>query len=302
MSALALRLPERGEVWLFDCGEATQHQIMRTEIKASQIRRVFITHLHGDHLFGLPGLLATRAQAGEAAPIDLYGPDGLDEYVRAVLRSSYTRLPYQVSVQTVRRGRIHEEERFEVDCAPLEHRVPALGYRVSELDRPGAFNAEQAAALGIPAGPLYGRLKRGEPITLPDGRQVDGRSLVSPPERGRSVAYCSDTAYSRQSVELARRADLLVHEATFAERDAELAKASGHSTAAAAARVALEADVARLVLTHFSPRYATDHQIGYEALLAEARAVFPRTELAEDFLSLEIPRHRPRPPAAAPPC
>jgi ribonuclease Z len=302
MSALALRLPERAEVWLFDCGEATQHQIMRSELKASQIRRIFITHLHGDHLFGLPGLLATRGQGGEVDRIDLYGPAGLDDYLQAVLRYSHTRLPYEVGVHTVCDGQVHDDGRFAVRCAPLEHRVPAFGYRVSEHDRAGAFDAAQAAALGIPAGPLYGRLKHGERITLPDGRQLEGRALVGPPERGRSLAYCSDTTYSRRSVELASAVDLLVHEATFAERDAELAQLSGHSTASGAARVAREAGVGRLVLTHFSARYATDDQIGFDALLAEARAIFPATELAADFLTVEIPRHQPTLQAAARPC
>jgi ribonuclease Z len=300
MSALALRLPERAEVWLFDCGEATQHQIMRSDLKVAHLRRIFLSHLHGDHLFGLPGLLASRAQSGDTEPIDVYGPEGIDEYVRAVLRYSYTRLPYEVVVHTVREGQVHEDDRVGVRCAPLEHRVPAFGYRVSERDRAGAFDAAQAAALGIPAGPLYGQLKRGERISLPDGRSIDGHKLVGPPEQGRSVAYCCDTTYSEQSVDLANGVDLLVHEATFAEHDADLAAVSGHSTAAVAARVAREAAVGRLVLTHFSARYDTGDEIGLGQLLAEARAVFPATELAADFLTLEVPRHGPKLPSAAP--
>jgi ribonuclease Z len=290
VASLALRLPERAEVWLFDCGEATQHQVQRSDVRISQIRRIFITHLHGDHLYGLLGLLASRGLAGDAERIDLYGPPGLDEYLRAGLRYSHARLNFPVEVRTVEAGVIVEHGDFAVQAAPLAHRVPTFGYRIRERDRPGALDAERAVALGVPFGPLFGRLKRGERVRLADGRVVDGAALLGSPEPGRGVAYCTDTAYCREAVELAADADLLVHEATFAQRDAELARATGHATAAEAARVAREAGARRLILTHVSARYAPGAEIGPEALLAEARAVFPATELAEDFLTVEVPR------------
>ncbi|MGH9902582.1 MAG: MBL fold metallo-hydrolase, partial [Pyrinomonadaceae bacterium] len=174
----------------------------------------------------------------------------------------------------------------------LKHRVPAFGYCVVERDRPGAFDAERAAALGIPSGPLYGRLKRGERVTLTDGREFDGAELCGPTERGRRVAYCTDTMRSDASVELARDADVLIHEATFAEEDAPLAEQSMHSTARDAARVAAAARARLLVLTHFSARYVPGNQIGPDDLLRQARAVFPDTVLAHDFLSVEVPRRR----------
>src|SRR2546423_4050151 len=246
VSAVALKLPQRGECWLFDCGEATQHQIQHTDLRISQLRRIFITHLHGDHLYGLMGLLATCGMAGHAQPIDIYGPAGLDEYVRVSAQLSRLRLAEHVQVRIVEPGVIYEDEEFAVSCQPLRHRVPAFGYRVTEKDRPGRFNVERAAELNIPPGPLYGRLKRGETITLADGRTIDGAELCAPPERGRAFAYCTDTTFCENSIELARAADALVHEATFVAEDEDLARQSMHSTAVMAAEVARQARVRQL--------------------------------------------------------
>lgn len=293
VSCVALRLEQRGEVWLFDCGEGTQHQLLRCpEIRISQITRVFITHMHGDHIFGLMGLLATCGMAGHARRIDIYGPRGLQEYVREVTRRSQTRFSYPAEVRTVEPGVVYEDEGYTVACGALSHRLPAFGYRVTEKDRPGRFDVERARSLGIPEGPLYGRLKRGETVALPDGRAVDGRDLTGPTEAGRVVAYCTDTVYCRGSVELSRGADLLIHEATFSRADADLARQSTHSTAETAARVALEAGARRLAITHISPRYAEGNEVTPQDLLAEARAVFPDTLLARDFLTVEVPRRR----------
>lgn len=291
VSSVALRLEQRGEVWLFDCGEATQHQLLRSDLRISQITRIFITHMHGDHVFGLPGLLATCGMAGHARRIDVYGPKGLAEYVSETTARSQTRFSYPVEAHAVEAGGVvYEDDEYKVECAPLRHRVRTFGYRVTERDRAGRFDVERARALGIPAGPLFGRLKRGESVTLADGRVVEGAELTGPTEQGRSVAYCTDTVYCRASVELARDADLLIHEATFASADEELARQSMHSTAADAARVASEASARRLVITHISPRYVEVNAVTAQDLLAEARAVFPQTELARDFLTVEVPR------------
>jgi ribonuclease Z len=290
VSGAALRLEQRAEVWLFDCGEATQHQIQRTDLRLSQISRIFISHLHGDHVFGLMGLIASSGLAGQAQPIHLYGPSGLKDYVQASARYTRTLVTEKLSFTVAEAGTIFEDEEYAVACLPLHHRVPAFGYRVTEKDRQGRFDVERAAALGIPAGPLYGRLKRGETITLPDGRTVAGAELTGPPRRGRTVVYCTDTTYCENSVTLARSADLLIHEATFADEDAPLARQSAHSTASDAARVAAEAGARRLVLTHVSPRYAPGNPVELRALLEQARAVFPRTVIAEDFMSFEVER------------
>ena len=290
VSCVALRLPQRGEVWLFDCGEGTQHQLLRSDLNISQVTRVFITHMHGDHVYGLMGLLATCGMAGHARGVNVYGPRGITEYVREVSRRTQLHTSYPLEVEEVREGRIFEDEEYTVACAPLKHRLPAFGYRVDEKDRTGHFDVERARAEGIPPGPLYGDLKRGGRVTLPDGRTFDGADFCGPELKGRSVVYCTDTIYCRSAVELSRGADLLIHEATFAEADEGLAVRSTHSTASMAGRVAQEAGAQRLFITHFSPRYFPGNQTGPEDLLREAQAAFPATELAHDFLSVDVER------------
>lgn len=290
VSSIALRLPQRAEIWLFDCGEGTQHQILRSDLKISQITRIFVTHMHGDHTYGLMGLLASCGLAGSPSRIDVYGPPKLEDYLKACGRYSQTHFSYPVKVHTVQPGVVFEDDEFTVSCAPLTHRVPAFGYRVAEKDKPGRFDVERAVALGIPPGPLYGKLKRGEVITLSDGRIINGADLCGDTQVGRKFVYCTDTIFCENAVELARDADVLVHEATFAHQDAELAYQRLHSTSTMAAQVALAAQVHQLIMTHFSPRYAPGNAIQLEDLLAEAKAIFPNTIMAYDFLSYEIPR------------
>ncbi len=290
VSGIALRLPQRAEVWLFDCGEGTQHQLLRSDLRVSQIRRIFVTHMHGDHTFGLMGLLASCGLAGNPERIDIYGPPDLDEYLKACRRYSQTHFSYPVKVHTVKPGLVFEDEEFSVSCAPLKHRVPAFGYRITEKDRPGHFDVEKAKALEIPSGPLYGKLKRGERVVLPDGRAIDGAELCGQTEVGRKVVYCTDTVYCENAVELAHDADVLIHEATFAHQDAELAYQRLHSTSTMAAQVALGAHVKQLIMTHFSPRYAPGNSIELRDLLEEARSIFPNTQLASDFWTYEVPR------------
>jgi ribonuclease Z len=290
VSAMALRLPQRAEVWLFDCGEATQHQIQRTDLRLSQITRIFISHLHGDHVFGLMGLLASSGLAGASQPIRLYGPAGLREFVQTTARLTRTLITDAITFQTAEAGTLFEDEEFTLTCQPLRHRVPAFGYRVTEKERAGHFDVSRAAALGIPAGPVYGRLKRGETVTLADGRIVRGAELCGSPIKGRTVVYCTDTTYCANAVALAAAADVLIHEATFAEEDAHLARQSAHSTASEAARVAAEARVRQLILTHVSPRYAPGNAIELPRLLVQARAIFPQTIIAEDFMTFEVAR------------
>lgn len=290
VSSIGLRLPQRKEIWLFDCGEGTQHQLLRSDLRSSQIRRIFITHMHGDHIFGLMGLLASCGLAGTVSAVDIYGPPTLDRYITDCLRWSQMRLPYQLKLHTVEPGQVFADSDFRVDCQPLHHRVPAFGYRVTEGDRPGRFDAEKAQSLGIPFGPLYGQLKQGKTITLKDGRRFQGPDFCDPPQPGRSFVYCTDTIYCDSAVELSQGATVLIHESTFAHQDAELAFQRLHSTSTMAAQVALAAQVKRLFLTHFSPRYAPGNALQLENLLEEARAIFPETKLAADFLSYEIPR------------
>ncbi len=290
VSSIALQLPESGRLWLFDCGEGTQHQFLRSPLRLSQVERIFFTHLHGDHLYGLPGLLASRGMQEITTPVTLYGPAGLEQFVRTALRVSHGGLPYPLRCEIIHPGAVYGEPELRVECAPMSHRVPAFGYRITEADLPGHFDVERARALGIPEGPLYGRLKRGETLTLPDGRTVNGAELVGPERKGRSVVITGDTVASQDAVELGRGASVLVHEATYMEADAGLAARSMHATAAGAAHVAREAGAETLILSHFSPRYEGEGPLTLADLLAEAQAIFPNTLLARDLWTFELPR------------
>ena len=286
VTSLGLQWVQRGELWLFDCGEATQHQVLRSSLRLSQLQHIWVTHLHGDHVFGLPGLLASRSLAKDIlSPVTVYGPPGLEEWLRVTLRLTQTGIRYPLSVQTVAEGLIYEDEARQVFCRRLAHRVESFGYAVLEKPRSGAFDSEKARSLGISPGPLYGRLKAGETLTLPDGRIVAGESLVGPPHPGRKLAICGDTGVTCAVAELALGADVLVHEATFLQEQADRAKESGHSTAAGAAAAARDAGVGTLILTHISPRCESDAQSRLPQLLAEAQAIFPNTLLAQDFWS-----------------
>ena len=294
VSAVALRLPQRSEMWLFDCREGTQHQFLRSDLRLSQLRRVFITHMHGDHVFGLPGLLASLGLSGSCnAGVDLYGPDPLDAYLTGALNNSSTRIGYPLQVHRVRQAAeqgsvLFEDDDLTVRCTPLIHRVPAYAYRVEQKPLAGRFDIARAKELQIPPGPVYAQLKHGETVTLEDGRVIDGTSLCGPERPGVSVVYCTDTVFSEAAVELARGADLLIHESTFAHAEAEMAFQKQHSTSTMAAQAAAEAGVGQLVLTHLSPRYVAGNPVTPDDLLREAQAIFPNTTLARDFLCLDV--------------
>jgi len=249
--------------------------------------------MHGDHVFGLPGLLASLGLAGTCHGIDLYGPDPLRDYLEGVLRTSSTRIGYPLRTHRVKQAAqsgavLLDDDDLQVRCTPLTHRVPAFAYRVDQRPRAGRFAVEQAQALGIPPGPIYAQLKAGETVTLDDGRIINGATLCGPPRPGCSLVYCTDTVFCDAAVELARGADLLIHESTFAHGEAEMAIAKQHSTSTMAAQTALAAGVKQLMLTHLSPRYMPGNPVTPDDLLAEARSIFPNTELAKDFLTLEL--------------
>ncbi|MEL6471089.1 MAG: ribonuclease Z [Cyanobacteria bacterium J06623_4] len=291
VSSVALRLPQRAEVWLFDCGEGTQHQFLRSDFKSSQIRRIFVTHMHGDHIFGLPGLLATCGMAGTGQQqIDIYGPPELGKYLEACRRYSKTQSSYPIRVHITEPGTVYEDSDYKVVCQRLKHRIPAHGYRIVEKDRTGHFDVKKAVTLGIPPGPVYGKLKQGQVVTLADGRKINGADLCGPPIVGRKLAYCTDTVFCESAIDLADKADVLIHEATFSHQDADLAYQRMHSTSTMAAQVALAAEAKQLIMTHFSPRYAPGNPLGLSDLLNEAQAIFPNTLMAKDFFTYEISR------------
>ena len=293
VSSLALKLSQKAEVWLFDCGEGTQHQLIKSAIKSSQIKKIFITHMHGDHIYGLPGLLATLGLSGNCKGIDIYGPSNLKNFILSSLKNSYCKLSFplkffEVEDSAKKNKILFEDELIEVKCASLRHRLPTYGYRVSEKDKPGKFNLAKAKKLNIPAGPIYSKLHAGEKVELEDGRILNGSDFCGKPRKGESFVYCTDTIFSNSAVELSKNVDLLVHESTFSAKDEEMALEKLHSTTIMAAKTALLSNAKKLVLTHLSPRYTPKSSVKPIDLLNEAKEIFPNTFLAKDFLTIKI--------------
>lgn len=283
VSSLAIFV--NGRWLLFDCGEGTQYRLLRASVKLGQLDAIFLTHMHGDHIFGLPGLLATLSMQHRDNTLYIYGPRGIKDFVNSSLRLSVTRLCYELKITEIEPGVVRQADGYKVLCLPLDHQVPDFGYAVVEDDPPGRFDLEKARALGVPAGPLYGKLQSGLDIVLDDGRVIKSTDVLGPARKGRKIAYCTDTRPCNNSVELARNANLLIHEATYAEDLAQEAPPRGHSTASQAATIAERAQVERLLITHFSPRY-----LDSSVLLSEARNIFPATDAARDLLEIEVAR------------
>ncbi len=280
----ALAVQREGETILFDCGEGTQRQMMRYGVGFS-FTEVFFTHFHADHMLGITGLLRTMGLQDRTAPVTLYGPRGAQRILGAAMSLGIERNKFPVEVVEIRAGDRLRRDEYDIVVFETQHRADTVGYALAEHTRLGRFHPERARELGVPEGPLWGRLHKGETVTLDDGRTVSPPDLVGAPRRGRTLVYSGDTRPHLALLEAARGADLLIHEATFGGDEAERAVETGHSTAAEAARVALEAGVRRLVLTHISPRYTRDAP----ELLAEARAVFPETMIARDGMTVEVP-------------
>lgn len=282
-----LAVAREAEWLLFDCGEGTQVQIARAGLSPSRLAAVFITHLHGDHFNGLPGLLSTMGLDRRTRDLGLTGPRGIRDYLDLLERLRVVFLTYPVELaefsslphSTV----VYETTEYSVSALALDHRLFAIGYRIDERPRPGRFSVEQARTLGVPEGPLWGRLQSGEDVRLDDASVVRSSEVMGPPRPGKSIAYCLDTRPCAMSVELARDVDLLIHEATYTEEFAAEAQQWGHSTAAQAARTARNAGARQLLITHFSTRFPDP-----TPLLQEARAVFPDTILAEDLMEIEV--------------
>ena len=280
----ALAVQREGETILFDCGEGTQRQMMRYGVGFS-FTEVFFTHFHADHMLGITGLLRTMGLQDRTAPVTLYGPRGALRILGAAMSLGLERNKFPVEVVEIEAGQRLARDEYDIVVFETEHRADTVGYALAEHTRLGRFHPDRARELGVPEGPLWGRLHKGETVTLDDGRTVGPADLVGAPRRGRTVVYSGDTRPHLALLHAARGADLLIHEATFGGDEAERAIETGHSTAAEAARVALEAGVRQLVLTHISPRYTRDAP----ELLAEARAVFPETVIARDGLTVEVP-------------
>ncbi len=282
-SVSSIAVVREGETLLFDCGEGTQRQMMRYGVSFS-FAEIFFTHFHADHYLGVIGLVRTLGLQGREEPMTLYGPRGAQKILGAALKIGVERSGFPIDIREVKAGDVLERKEYDVRVFHAEHGRGAVGYAVKEHIRLGRFDPDRARALGIPEGPLWGRIHRGETVTLDDGRAIAPTELVGEPRAGRCVVLSGDTRPCESVVAASEGADLLVHDATFADEEKDRAKETGHSTAAEAARVAAAAGVKRLLLTHLSARYSANSRL----LLDEARAVFPATRVAKDGLVVDV--------------
>jgi ribonuclease Z len=281
--ALSATLVRRGgDRLLFDCAEGTQRQLLRSDIGLVELEEIFLTHFHADHYLGLPGMLKTYSLRGRELPLRVYGPSGLRELLSG-LRRIVGRLSYAVEPTELEAGAVLERAGYRIETFPVDHGVSAIGYAIVEGERPGRFDVEAAAALGVPDGPERGRLQRGERVVLAGGQEVTSAQVLGPARPGRKLVLSGDTLPAASVVEASAGADVLVHEATFLSDELERARETLHSTAGEAALVAREAGVRLLALTHLSTRYF-GHQV-----VEEARELFPETVVPRDFDMVDIP-------------
>ena len=280
-------LEELNEIWLFDAGEATQHQILHTTIRPRKVTKIFITHLHGDHIFGLPGFLSSRSFQGGNEPLTIYGPVGIKKFVMTALQVSESRLSYPLKfVEIDHSQELFNERGFKVTTMSLDHKIACYGYRIEEADHPGELQVDKLRQDNIPSGPIYGQLKAGKTVKLDDGRVIDGKNYIGKPQPGRIIAILGDTRQTPNAVVLAHKADVLVHESTFAKNEAKMAHNYYHSTSLQAAEVAKQAGVKKLLLTHISARYTgkAAYQLAYQV-----RDVVPDTRVVNDFDVIDVP-------------
>jgi len=282
LSAIAIK--RKNELLLFDCGEGTQRQMIQTKVGFHRKTKVFITHLHGDHVLGLPGLLQTMSLLGRINKLEIYGPIGIKDFVNAVNQTVHFTLTFPVKVNEIEEGMVCEEKEYIVTAVQSEHLNPSLAYALIENSRAGRFNIEKAKKIGVPEGPLWSKLQSGQSVKLPDERIIKPETILGAPRPGRKIVYTGDTGPSEKIAKLAEFADLLIHEATFEDEMNERAIEDGHSTPSMAAKIAKVASVKHLVLTHISARYKNA-----DVLLQQAKKTFVNTNLAEDFLRLELP-------------
>ena len=281
----ALALTREGETLLFDCGEGTQRQMMRYGVSFA-LADIFFTHFHADHVIGVIGLMRTMALQGRTEELRLWGPSPAARHLKRAETFGVDRLTFPVTIHELEPGAAIGRQGYAIVPYAVEHGPgPAMGYAVVEEDRKGRFDPDLARELGIPEGPLWGKIHRGESITLDDGRVIESATLVGPRRAGRKVVITGDTRPSENTVAAAQGADLLVHEATFGDEEAERAVETGHSTAREAGIVARRAGCRRLVLTHFSARYSRDAG----ELEAQARAEFRSVTIGRDGMEIDVP-------------
>lgn len=291
-SAIAVQREHR--LFLFDCGEGTQRQMMRFG-SGFGIEAIFVTHLHADHFLGIIGLTRTLGLQEREAPLRIIGPPGSTGVLRTAIQLGGDRLPFEVEILEAGAGEVFPMDGFRIEAFDVRHGVPAVGWALREDLRPGRFDLDRARALGIPPGPLYGALQRGERVEW-DGGSATPEQVLGPPRAGRLVVYTGDTRPTESTATVASGADLLIHDATFLEEERERARQTYHTTAAEAARMARKARVQRLVLTHLSARH-TEHAAPLER---EARRIFRASSVAHDGLVIELPLPGDPPPRELP--
>ncbi|HBY89145.1 MAG: ribonuclease Z [Ruoffia tabacinasalis] len=289
VSSLALKLlNELNETWLFDCGEGTQHQILKTTLKPGKVKNIFITHMHGDHIFGLPGFLSSRSfQGGDNQPITIYGPTGIEQYINASLKYSKSNLLYKVNIVELdpKGGEIQLNKGWKVKYLPLQHNILSFGYRIEEPKSDGVLLVDKLKEYNIPNGPIFGMLKNGKTVTLEDGTKLDGKDFVGEVQPGKVIAIIGDTRPNANIKKLAEDADVLVHEGTHAKGENKMANRYFHSTVEQAAQVAKASNVKQLYLNHISSRYLG---ADVKQLEKDARSIFKQTKVAYDLNEFEI--------------
>lgn len=282
VSATAIK--RGGEVLLFDCGEGTQRQFQRSELSHMAVTKIFLTHFHGDHCYGLPGYLKTMQLNERTVPLDIFGPPGIERLIQDFQRIAPTRPEFPIRVHPMEPGKtIRFSEGYSVTAARADHSVINFAYAIEEEPRPGRFDKPKALALGVPEGRMFGKLQSGHSVQLEDGRTIHPEDVLGPDRRGRKVVISGDTRPSDAIARLAEGADILIHEATYLDEHQEQAEENQHSTAREAGEVAKKAGVRALWLHHFSPRYTTA-----DGHLREAWEVFRETHVARDFSTVDV--------------
>jgi len=275
----------KNEVLMFDCGEGVQRQMIKVGVGFHKSMKVFVSHMHGDHVLGLPGLLQTMSLLDRTRKLEVYGPTRINAFVKAIQQTVQFVLTFPVEIHEIEgEGVVCEEKEYRVQTTPTDHVIPSFAYALIEKPRPGRFNPEKAKVLGVPEGPLWSKLQHGEKVRTSAGSVIRPEQVVSAPRTGRKIAYSGDTRPTKSLIRLAENADLLIHEATFDEELTAKAQEDGHSTPAQAADTAKRAKIKRLILTHVSSRYKST-----ESLLEQARKIFSNTYVAEDFMTIEVP-------------
>lgn len=294
--AVAILFNQTREFWLFDCGEGTQQQINKTNLKLSRLTNIFITHLHGDHIFGLPGLLATRGLLGVRKPLNIFGPVGLENYLQSALQYSSTYIPYFYNIFLLKKAQfltpylLKTTGMISVYCALLNHYMDSFGYALIKKEIKRNLRVDKLLNLGILPGPIYQKFKEEETVQLADGRIFETGDFIKETIYLKKLCYCGDTAFSQNAVSLSESADLLIHESTFDKDSKEKASQRYHSTIDDAVKVARLAKVKKLVVTHISPRYDNpDNIFSRNSVLQDnINQEGPELIIADDFMEIDL--------------